>query len=273
MNDIRKLEAFCGVLRRKDAPDELVDTFADFFASYQLSERDLEAIKSIGIKPLLMYRTMVHTRLKTIINDWIPRTVARLGPQGFHQEFIAFMAAEAPKTPYLRQVPSEFVAWAMPRWQTKPEIPVYLADLARHELLYGDVYNMSKGGEAETGHPLALDRPLRIDGTASMIRYDYAVHRLPANLDDRSEPCTELVHLLVYRDRENHRVHYLELGQRAAAVMQRLLEGQCLEAALKDACQALGQALDDDFLASMVHFLADLEQRKVLLGAERSPDR
>jgi hypothetical protein len=80
-------------------------------------------------------------------------------------------------------------------------------------------------------------------------------------------PAHEATAILAYRDRESLRVRLLELTPRAAAVCARLLAGETLQAALAGACEELGEALGDEFLAAMASFFADLGERGVLLGA------
>ncbi|MEM6290896.1 MAG: DUF2063 domain-containing protein, partial [Myxococcota bacterium] len=144
----------------------------------------------------------------------------------------------------------------------------YLVDLAHHELLEYDIRNDHRGGEAPTGLDLALDKPLRFDSAARLMRYDYAVHRLPAGTDDTSAPQQVPTRLLVYRDPKSS-VRYLELTPLAHAVLEQLMEhGLAVAAGLQAACATLGEPLDDDRLATTATLLADLAERGVLLGAE-----
>jgi hypothetical protein len=117
------------------------------------------------------------------------------------------------------------------------------------------------GGEPGSDVPLAIDLPVQLDGSVRLRRYDFAVQRG----DD--PPAREPTAILAYRDRESLRVRLLELTPRAAAVCARLLAGETLQAALTGACADLGETMDDEFLAAMASFLADLGERGVLLGA------
>ncbi len=76
--------------------------------------------------------------------------------------------------------------------------------------------------------------------------------------------------LLVYRD-QRHRPRYLELTPFAAALLRALIErGEAVQPALLSACEALGEPLDDDRLASAAQLIADLGERGVCLGAAPS---
>jgi hypothetical protein len=256
------------LIREPDAAARVRDASAsEFFEGRGLSARDLEHFRAIDRKRLLVYRAMVHGRLRKVIQEWIPRTIKHLGVARFRADFTRFMTEEAPRTRYFRCVPAEFVRFALPRWRADASVPKYLQDLVRHELLHEDLRFEPCGGEPLTGHLMALDRPMRVDGTVRLLEYDYAVHDLLANSTD-DEPAHEPTRLLAYRDRATHRVRYLILSARATAVLRHLLVGATVQAALTSASQELQLTLDDDFLSEMGPLLADLEGREVLLGAE-----
>ncbi|MCA9636332.1 MAG: putative DNA-binding domain-containing protein [Myxococcales bacterium] len=265
--DLQVIDAFTAALREVDASAAISRDLAAFYAAHGLEGATLTAMVERGASRLKMYRAMVQGRLRRVIREFIPRTAARLGRPRYDADFAAFFAEAGSHSVVLRDVPVELVTWAAPRWRADPEIPDYLVDLARHELVAAEVRNAPGGREPPTGEALALGRPLAFDGTTRLQRYDHAVHRLPQEEDDRSEPAAEASALLVYRDRESYRVRYIELTPRASEVLARLLAGATVVAALQEGAAAAGEALDDDFLVGMTHLFADLSERGVILGA------
>jgi hypothetical protein len=264
----RPTAAIAAVIRQQRAPAAMQGDLAAYLRAQGVEGDDLEAMLVVGAERMLVYRQLVHNRLRNTTIDFLGRTVARLGFPRLRRDFEAFVEQHAPRSPYLRDVPTEFVEWVIPRWVDDPEVPGYLPDLARHELLDFDVRNDPLGGEPATALPLALDRALRFDGTARLVCYGYAVHRLPKSKKDRSEPDAEPTRLLVYRDRE-HQPRYLALTPFAAEVVRELLDEQkAVQPALLAAAAALGEPLDDDKLGSAALLLADLAERGVCLGAE-----
>lgn len=274
MPDPRVIEAptaaLAAVIRQQRAPQAMEDDLAAFLRAQGVEGDDLPAMLAVGAERMLVYRKLVHNRLRNTIADFIERTVARLGWPRFRRDFEEFVELCAPCSPYLRDVPTEFVEWVEPRWAADPEVPAWMAPLARHELLDYEVRNDPRGGEADTGLPLALDRPLRFDGTARLVCYGFAVHRLPRSKDDRTEPDAEPSPLLVYRDPE-HKARYLALTPFAYALMRELLlERKAVQPGLIDAAAAIGEPLDDEKLAAAAQLLADLAERRVCLGAEQA---
>lgn len=264
------LRAFAAVLCDADAPARVESDLRGWLEARGVTGPDLADLAARGER-LLMYRAMVHSRLRGVISDFLPRTAAHLGKQGFRAEVTTFMAERAPHSAYFRDVPGEFLEWAEPRWRADPRYPPFLADLACHEWLDGETLNHPGGGEPVTGLELDLAMPVQLDGTTALRRYQFAVHvHEEAEEDDDAppkSPAAGATAILAYRDRTSHKPRYLELTARAAAVCERLLVGESLQAALVGACGAVGEPLTDEFLAAMASFLADLGERGVLLGA------
>lgn len=262
------IAALSAVIRQVRAPSAMEEDLAGYLREHGVQGDDLRAMVQVGAQRMLVYRQLVHNRMRHATRDFIPRTVARLGKPRFRQDVAAFVEQDASHSPYLRDVPTEFVRWVAPRWAEDPEVPDYLHDLALHELLDAEVRNDPRGGEAPTGLPLALDRPLRFDGAVRLCEYGHAVHRLPKGTEDRSVPPAEPTRLLVYRDAQ-HKPRYLALVPFAAALLHQLVERRLpVQAALLAAAESLGEPLDDDKLASAAQLFADLAERGVCLGAE-----
>ncbi|MGH1341429.1 MAG: HvfC family peptide modification chaperone [Nannocystales bacterium] len=267
MNDLR-LDWMNALLRKKGAAEASREDLRAFAAAHGIEGDDLDAIEAVGAERFLVYRTLVHNRMRNTIRDFIQRAAARLGMHRLKADFGDWMEEVAAHSPYLRDVPAEFVAWAAPRWAADPSVPDYLIDLARHELLEYDILNDHRGGESPTGRELALDKPLRFDGAARLMSYAYAVHKISQDTDNRDEPECAPTRLLVYRDSSN-KVRYLELTPLAHAVLEQLIERQQPVAeGLRAACGTLGEPLDDERLGTAATLLADLAERGVLLGAE-----
>lgn len=254
------IQAFFAAMTEADAPDRIRDDLPGYLAAHGVAAADREHIAQHQAQ-LLVYRAMVHSRLRGVIAEYLPRTLAALGKPRLRSEVAAFIAEQAPRSVYFRRVPHEFLAWAAPRWRLDASTPAYLVDLARHELLDPEVSDCVGGGEAASDQPLALDHPVALDGSVRLAHYAFSVHR------DADPPAPEPTALLAYRDRDNQRVRLLELTPRAAALCTRLLHNEPLQAALVGACEDIDETLSDEYLAAMASLLADLGERGVLLGA------
>lgn len=265
----RSIAAMAAVIRDDTAPTAVRADYERWLRAHGVADADVHTLLQTGGQRLLVYRALVHNRLIGAIREFVPRTAARRGREPLRSDFAAFMVQQAPTSPYLRDVPGEFVAWIRPRWRDDPDVPPWLADLATHELLEMDVRNDPRGGEPPTGRDIALDRPLSFDGTARLLHYDFAVQRLPRAEDDRTEPTRERSDLLVFRDTRN-KVRYLELTAWAAVVLAELLGARKPVAeGLHHAAAAIGEPLDDDKLAKSAVLFGELLEAGVLLGASR----
>ena len=261
------MAAMAAAIRDRAAPAEVRANYPEWLQARGVDEPDVRALASIGGERLLVYRSLVHNRLLNAIREFVPRAAARRGREPLRSDFASFMELQGPRSPYLRDVPGEFVAWVGERWAADAGVSQWLAELARHELLELDVRNDPRGGEPATGVELALDRTLAFDGSARLMRYAFAVHRLPADVDDRSEPERRSTDLLVFRDARN-KVRYLELTPWAGLVLaQSLVARRPLAESLQLAAAAIGEPLDDDKLGKAAMLFAELTDAGVLLGA------
>ncbi|WP_438014870.1 DUF2063 domain-containing protein [Sorangium sp. So ce315] len=253
-----------------------------------LEGADLDAMASLPPGRLLLYRSLIRRGLTGAIRAGIPRTAARLGAR-FEVDVARFLEVELPRSRYVRDAAFEFVGFAAPRWAEDPEVPAYLVDLARHELAafaasFAEADEEETGGPADggeaggaadggkvgaSGEALSLDRGVRFQRAAALVRHEHAVHRLAGDEAARGTPAREPTRLLVYRD-AGHEVRFLELTPLAAEILGRLLAGATLRDAVVEGCAALGHPVDGPVLESTAAVLADLADRGALLGAAPS---
>ncbi|HVK65521.1 MAG TPA: putative DNA-binding domain-containing protein [Polyangium sp.] len=209
-----------------------------------------------------VYRSLVRRGIVGAVRAQMPRTAAALGAR-FEATVDLWLDEALPRSPYLRDAAAELVGWAGARWATEPAVPPWIPDLARHEVARFEVAAAASTGEP-SGLLLALDRAVVFGGAARVVRYTWAVHRLPE--DTSGEPQEEPTALLLYRDGA-HEVRCLVLSPLAAAILTRLLEGARLGEAVTAACAALGEPLGEAVLRGTSEVLADLGERGVVLGA------
>ena len=240
-------------------------------ARHGVSEEDARAIEASDLERLLVYRRLVRGNLREAIELAMPRAVARLGPL-FDQYFARFLGERGPRTHYLRDVTTEFLAWADNELASDATVPAYIRDLARHESLQIEVsseHALPKGVKPE---PLELDRGVEFVPASRVVHYDFAVHKLSDDESDRTEPERTPTALFVYRSPE-HDVRYLELSPLAAVILHKLrTERQSLRAAVTGACSEQGVPLDEAVLSGAAQLLADLAQRGALIGPAVPPD-
>ncbi len=218
---------------------------------------------------LAVYRDLVQSNLREAVRLSIPRTIARLGPL-FDEYFARFLREHGPRTHYLRDVTTELLDFCEPLWAQDARLPSYLPELARHESLHIEVSALPSLPRGHVPAPLELERGVELCAALRLVRYLHAVHELPEAETDRSEPSRRGVALLVYRSPE-HEVRYLELSELAHAVLERLLAGSTLGAAVQDAARRLQSELNEAVLASTASLLADLAERGVVWGPAAKP--
>jgi hypothetical protein len=255
------------LVRDPEAPAALAGDAEGWLAAGGLSPDAAAQLAALGDRRLLVYRRHVRRSLEYAVRLEVPRTAARLG-DAFGVWVNRWIDAEGPRSRYFRDMAFELVAWAAPRWATDAELPGYLGDLARHELVHFEVGCAPDPPDVEAvAGDIALDRAVRFDGAVRVRRYDHAVHRLSEALDARDVPPREPTSVLVYRDTDLD-VRLLELTPLAAEVLERLLRGEPLGGAVSGACAALGSPLDAAVTQTTAALLEELRERGVILGGE-----
>jgi hypothetical protein len=273
--ELRGIASLAGVQRGMsrivldhDGERGLTEDPAGWLARQGVAPPDHEAMAGVGPRRLLVYRWLVRAGLEGVVRSFLPRTIARLGEDGFVRAVGAWLHEAPPRSRFLRDAPGELVEWAREAWPGDPQVPEGLVDLARLEILESEV-----DAAADPPAPddlvdaLALDRPLVFAGALRLASFEHAVHELPRDEDDRSAPARAPTALLVYRD-PRHRVRTLALSPLARAVLQRLIEGeQTVAQAIPAGAAEVGETVDDALLGRMSVLLADLAERGVLRGS------
>ncbi len=214
----------------------------------------------------IIYRKLVHNRLHETITSFMPRTHARMGAERMHLWIDRVFAEQGATSRLLREVPEAFATWVAPRWRTD-ERPAYLADLARFEVARVALRTASDSQPLVHERPFALDACLAFAPALRVLAFDHAVHRLPFDKNDRTDPARVPTHVLLYRD-GSHALHLLELQAFTHALTLALMQPTTtVETALRAACDQTNVPLNDERLAVAAAFLGDLGQRGVLLGA------
>jgi len=244
--------------RFEQAPDATL-------AELGLDARERAGMLSASPQRLLAYHQMVHGRLFKAIRTFIGGAADRLGHDRLRADVDAWIADPGPKTPYFLEIPAEFLAWAQPRWEADSSLAPWVAELAAHQVLIRTVRNDPREIGEPTGKGLELDGPVVCNGTVRVVRYRWAVHRLPKRLGPEQEPAHEPAIVIAYRG-PDQQPSFIDIKPRSAHMLERLLAGASLREALFSACEAMGETLDDAILSVTAVTLADLFERHVLLG-------
>ncbi len=242
------------------------EAFRAWVASRGLHPDDAAALASQNPKRLAVYRALPRFSMRGAVGLAIPRTIARLGTS-FDKYWERFLNEEGPRSHYLRDVTTELLDFCEPLWRAaSTEIPSYIPDLARHESLRVLITAHPTRAERATGGELELARGVQFIEAVRVVHYAYAVHELPDDEDDRSEPPETRTTLVAYRD-SDHSVRYLKLTPLAGRIVSGLLEGQKLGDAVTGACDEARQPVTDAVLGGVAEVLSDLANRGVILGS------
>jgi hypothetical protein len=216
--------------------------------------------------PLAIYRRLVRSGLASVVFKLLPRARARMNREhddAFDKAFVAFLDEAGPRTHYMRDVPGEIVTWAEKFWKDSNVASKWI-ELALYEAALFAVESAPDDSEA-TLREIDLARALIFSNAIRVLSLEHAVHELPENPEDRSDPERRSASLLIYRDAEND-VTELELTPFFARLVRACVGGSSLKDGLAQSARAEKLSVDDKLLADVAQFLADLGERGVLRG-------
>lgn len=243
------------------------DDLEAHLARHGVDAEDAEAILA-SPRRLGLYRRLVRHNVTSVSETMLERTRARMeaiAKGAFADTIAAFLDEAGPKTPHLRDVPAELLAFAAPRWRKDARLPEWLVDYATLELLDFTIGVAPRPLPPPALDEVTADRALVFADPRTLVRLAWAVHEIDGEAGAAS-PERRDVAILVYRDAE-HATRFLELTPLAGSILERLFDGATLADAMVDACRAHGCALDEAVLGGAARMLADLGERGVLLGA------
>ena len=230
-------------------------------AELPLSESTRAHLRDSDPDRLLVYRELARGTLGDVIRNALPRACARLGAS-FSSLLSQFLDTVPIKSRFLRDVTGDFLQYI--RDQKIHDIPLYIHELAELEAVRIVVAAHAEGVREE-GEELDLEKGLLFHESSRLLNFEYAVHKLSDDEEDRAIPDRRATSLLAFRDAEND-VRYVELSSLASLLIARLQSGEALGAAIQGACQESGEELTEAVLGGCAQVLSDLAERGAVLG-------
>jgi len=238
-----------------------------------LAETPLETdISSLGDKPerWRAYRRMVRSRFYEVTSHAFERLIGVIGLERFHALVDRFLGEAPPRSPYLRDVPGELVAFVESQWDeivAVTSLPPYSLDLMRYEWAELDAAYSHEEVRPSDVVPLVMDKRAVLSPAHRLLHLGFAVNRLGADGDD-SEVTRGPTALCLYRDPTTHDVETLELTPVAAAILAGIERDHAsLTEVVRNASGEKNVEVDVAFVEALSALLADLVERGVLLGS------
>ncbi len=221
------------------------------------------------------YRRMVRSRFYQTIDHGFERLIGAIGESRFHRIVDRFLADDPPRSPYLRDLPGEFLRFVEGRRDVldeAPALPAYALDLMRYEWAELDVAYSHEEIRPDEVVALDMNRPAALSPAHRVLKLEHPVHSM--GTDGSGAPTAPApVSLLLYRDRTTHDVETLELTPVAATLLAAIAHRggypppMPLARVVREAADAHGAAVDLAFVEALSTLLTDLTERGVLLGS------
>jgi uncharacterized protein len=216
---------------------------------------------------LSLYRKLVRGNVTGICEAILERGHAHLqhvAGGAWDAAIDAYLANGGPRTPHLRDVPSELCSVLFPRLMQDARCPAYVIELFRLDLA-----EFLLGAHVDLAAPTRVadidaSKPVLLRGPHTRLRTTHAVHE--ATSDPTARVAARDTRLFLYRNVHND-VAVVVLSPFADELLARLLAGTTLGAAIGEAAAVLGVPISEGLLTEVAKWLADFGERGVLLGA------
>lgn len=233
--------------------------FARLCFSFEPSEEDLKALGALRDRWLL-YRDMVRSRLRRMLNAGIPRTVAALGEAEYGAWFDRWLAERPPGTRYIREIVPEFVAFALPRWGQ----PAWVDDLLRFETARWEVGYLDAPAPSVTD--FAFENAPVPNPALRRLRLRHRVHEAKKPGPNGYEKVATC--LCVFRRPSTDRIATWVLTERAMDWMDAFCDGEGpTTARIQKVAAARGETIDPTYVEALGATVADFLENELLLGS------
>ena len=231
---------------------------------------DFVALGEAEVRRWQAYRRMVRSRFYATIDHGFERLIGVVGEARFHRLVDRFLSEEPPRSPYLRDLPGEFLKFVerRPDLLAGPDgLPPYGLDLLRYEWAERDVAYTHDEVRPDDVVDLDMERLAALSPAHRLLDLEYPVHRM--GTDGTGAPGERApITLCLYRDRVTHEVETLELTPVAASMLVAMQRHEApLSQLVRDAARGHGATIDLAFVEALSTLLADLTDRGVLLGS------
>ncbi|ARU32779.1 hypothetical protein CAP31_00570 [Sulfuriferula sp. AH1] len=157
--------------------------------------------RGVDRQRLQIYRTLVFDKIETAVSACFPVLSGILGKRKWRRLVREFLAVHRCATPYLRQIPDEFLQFLQREWQTGAAYPDFMLELAHYEWIElalststvdQAMPDYDRDGDLLDGVPL-------LNPVAANLTCRYPVHRLSRRYQPAAAPA-QPTHLLVFRN-------------------------------------------------------------------------
>jgi len=145
--------------------------------SYIRSPNGSNPPEGLDLRRLNVYRELVFNNIESLLSGTFPVLKSILGER-WNEQVTDFLSAYRAQTPYFTRLANEFYRFIQHR-QSEGTVPLYVEELAHHELLELELLYRQADGYVQPCTPVS-EPGLALSPLAEITRYRYPVHRLSA---------------------------------------------------------------------------------------------
>lgn len=238
--------------------------FMNVLLSAEPSEDDLSRLGGLRERWLL-YRDMVRKRMRNMIRVALRRSVDAIGEGRYVELYDAWLAEEAPRTRYIREIVPAFTEHALPRLGADPKVPRWALELMKYETARWLVGYEDAAPPAEVSD-FDFEKTPVMNPTLRLLRLAHRVHE-PLN-EGETDYADSACAIAVYRNRDDDKIYTWVPNALSADLIEGFLASDApVTDVVRRVCEARGVSIDPKFVESLGSMFADMISRTMVLGS------
>jgi hypothetical protein len=224
-------------------------------------------LAELGGPRWLVYRRMVRARFAAVLAEAFEDFRTVVGADGFADLVDRFLAESPPRSPYLRDIPIEFLTF-LQRAGGDATWPSFALDLARFEGATNEVAHLATPTPSHEVVPLEMGLLAVMSPAARLLDVHHAVHLFDS---EHRDIAPQAMTLLIYRVASTGEVETIELNPVASRIVRGIAREEApLVEVVRIAAGEANAAIDASFVDALSTLLADLVEKGIVLGSRAS---
>ena len=227
--------------------------------------RDIQGAKT---ERLPHYRRLVYNIVNNAMEQAYPITLQILSSEEWDDFIYSFFSEHDPQSSEVWKLPYELYLFAKSNAWNEKLNRSYLLDLLYFEWLEIEVYCMPDGEVVDFhANGEIVEQRLVVNPDHRLIHLQYPVHKKAWKELEKSKGS---FFVLVFRDPNTGKVHFMELSSFFALVFERLSASTTeLENAIRYAAERLNVPFSEELIQKSVPFIKELLNQKAVLGFQQ----
>ncbi|BBP02793.1 DUF2063 domain-containing protein [Sulfuriferula plumbiphila] len=223
--------------------------------------------RAVEARRMAVYHELLYNSVESALLACFPVLRRVLGKRKWGKLIRSFFAQHRSRTPYVRQIPDEFIRFLQDEWTPAADYPPFMLELAHYEWIELVLSVSAREADLSELDPRAdlLERRPALNPVLALLSYVYPVHRISPRFKPVQAPA-QITQLLVLRDLAD-RIRFIVLNPVSARLVSLLETGELSgRAALLRLAEEMHHPEPENVLRFGMGILQNLHAEQAILG-------